>query len=175
MPPSTPIITNLTNSDDNYGPNTWPGSISGTAADALSGLGTTEVYIKKAGTTLYWDGSTYANSPVSPIYNTATGTINWSYAITLGSSGSYEVGVRTNDTAGNTSTVVTDTFTYDEADPAAAGGIYINSNIEGNDKYYTNNNLVSVVVVGPDDPLAYSLLSNNGSSYNGSTYPEATP
>jgi len=154
-------ITNLTL--DDYGPATWPGSITGTASDAVTTfVDNNEVYIKKD--SLYWNGTSYLSA--TPVYFTAGGIVVWVYNFSTAnmSDGNYEIGARATDRAGNTSTAVTETFVYDASVPAA-DGISVNSGA-----LYANTNLVSVDATNSNDPQAKARVSNDGASWYGTNY-----
>src|SRR5206468_2891572 len=106
----------------------WTGSITGTAADIGSGVGTVKVSIQKdGGANACWDGTNAAGhfTAACPNYVTATGTTSWS--TTLGSAAlvdgsSYALTVQTIDNATNANTnnsAASSSFVYDTTAPTA--------------------------------------------------------
>jgi hypothetical protein len=75
------------------------GGICGTASDA-SGVALVRVAIRQQATQKYWNGSSFVAS-TSAIFNSATGTTSWSYALTAPIDGDYTVSVRAKDTLNN--------------------------------------------------------------------------
>ncbi len=91
-------------------------SIGGIAADAAPGqLDRVEVQIRRMGQDTYWGGASWTPSPA---WVAAWGTHSWSYSLPALNDGSaYEIRGRAVDTAGNESTVASDTFFFDTTAP----------------------------------------------------------
>jgi len=98
-----------------YGSN-WAGSISGTAAsNARAGTSITGVSVAVENTTTgkWWNGTSFSGASQS--LQTATGTTSWSLPLggsSLTSGDAYSVIAEATDSAGNTGTSSTMTFTY---------------------------------------------------------------
>lgn len=58
-----------------YGPLTWPGEISGTAVDGVSGVARVEVQCRRASDGAFWDGLAWG---AESVWVTAAGTASWS-------------------------------------------------------------------------------------------------
>jgi len=100
-----------------YGPLTWSGAITGTAADAESGLQSVVLSIKKSDNT-FWNGTTW--QPIE-VWLPATGTANWSYLFSPQHGETYTVRAKATDRAGNEQTTPSQsTFSYDAAIPVSA-------------------------------------------------------
>jgi large repetitive protein len=115
-----------------YNSGTWSGSITGTASStAGSGTSVTSsaVSIEDTNTSKYWNGSGFSSS--TQVFNTASGTpTSWNYALpasNLTSGDSYTVVGQATDSAGNTGTSSTVTFTYNSV-PTVFGQGATNSN-----------------------------------------------
>jgi len=91
-------------------------SIGGTAADTTPGqLDRVEVQIRRMGQDTYWGGDSWTPAPA---WVTATGTHSWIYPLPALNDGSaYEIRGRVIDTAGNESSVASDTFIFDTTAP----------------------------------------------------------
>ncbi len=98
---------------------TWA-DFSGTAADTGgAALATVQISIQRVSTSLYWNGSAFADG--SENWRTATGTASWSLAFAVSNfpaDGDYTIRVRATDTATNVQTTpVSRTFTIDTTAP----------------------------------------------------------
>jgi hypothetical protein len=95
------------------------GDMCGTASDVGSGLTAVAISIRRASTSSYWDGSTFAAA--SETWLAATGTTSWSYLFAgtgFPADGTYTVRWRATDAVGNTTTGGVD-LTLDTAPPPA--------------------------------------------------------
>ena len=95
------------------------GDVCGTASDPQGGLAAVAVSLRSAGTSLYWNGATFASA--GEVFLPATGTTSWSYAIAATSfpaEGNYTFRARATDTIGLTS-FDSLTITFDRTAPAA--------------------------------------------------------
>ncbi|MGB9594010.1 MAG: Ig-like domain repeat protein, partial [Anaerolineae bacterium] len=100
-----------------YGPATWTGAITGTAADGESGLQSVVLSIKKSDNT-FWNGTTWQ---AVEVWLPATGTANWSYPFSPQHGEAYTVRAKATDRAGNEqATPSQSTFSYDAAIPVSA-------------------------------------------------------
>ncbi|GAB4506088.1 MAG: hypothetical protein Kow00123_02260 [Anaerolineales bacterium] len=100
-----------------YGPATWTGAITGTAADGESGLQSVVLSIKKSDNT-FWNGTAWQ---AIEVWLPATGTANWSYPFAPQHGETYTVRAKATDRAGNEqATPSQSTFTYDAASPVSA-------------------------------------------------------
>ncbi|MBL8029504.1 MAG: hypothetical protein JNL74_24000, partial [Fibrobacteres bacterium] len=93
-------------------------SFAGTSTDPASGIRVVEVKICNTTDSLFWDGVSWTGAPV---IDTATGTATWNYTMpSLTNGKSYSVTSRAIDSAGNTSSFVTDIiFSIDATAPSA--------------------------------------------------------
>lgn len=108
--------TSIINNSGCYGTD-WPGQVSGSASDAVSGVASVEVLLRD-GTGRYYDGSVWQSTPT---WLHASGTTNWTYAIPDLPQGAYTVQSRATDLAGNVQAVPDQkTFTYDATPPLSA-------------------------------------------------------
>ncbi|MBM4462042.1 MAG: hypothetical protein FJ012_01740 [Chloroflexi bacterium] len=91
-------------------------SISGTAADAAPGqVDKVQVQIKNTTDSTYWNGSSWV---AGETWLNATGTASWSYSMpSLVNGKAYEVKAKAIDKSGNESSVASDSFTFDAANP----------------------------------------------------------
>ncbi len=91
--------------------------VCGTASDALTGLATVRVSVRRASTGLYWNGSSYSSA--TEVLLTPIGTSSWRLALS-GSSfpgeGTYVARVVATDTSGNSASTST-TFAIDRSAP----------------------------------------------------------
>ncbi|NLF15815.1 MAG: hypothetical protein GX595_00960, partial [Lentisphaerae bacterium] len=102
-----------------YGPLTWPGEVSGTAVDGVSGVARVEVQCSRAGDGAFWDGQAWV---AEGVWLTASGTALWSLPL-AGSALPEEVAVtvrsRAVDRAGNVQDpVASAVLTHDGTPPA---------------------------------------------------------
>jgi hypothetical protein len=110
-----------------YNAATWTSlaPISGTASDATSGISgasSINLIITQSSTGATWTGSTFA-AGTNSVHPTSYSASAWAYTFPSAdfpADGSYSVGVRATDAAGNTSAVSTNTFTYDNTPPAGS-------------------------------------------------------
>jgi hypothetical protein len=95
-----------------------PAGICGTAADP-SGVANISVGIQQQSTGKYWNGSAFSSS--TQVFNTASGTTAWDYALVRPPDGVYTAFVRATDNVGNTTAIgdLKKTFTIDTVAPAA--------------------------------------------------------
>ncbi len=96
-----------------------PVGICGTAADP-SGVASVAVAVLQQSSGRYWNGAAFASSSI--VFNPASGTTTWKYAIARPADGRYTTSVRATDGFGNTtssSSLATATFTIDTAPPPA--------------------------------------------------------
>ena len=96
-----------------------PTGICGTAADSTS---VTSVRVSVKGPNgKYWSAGSFSSTP--EVFNAATGTTTWKYALAAGSDGAYAVHVQATDSLGNqqtgTSYAATSSFTLDATPPPA--------------------------------------------------------
>ncbi|OIP07240.1 hypothetical protein COS66_02520 [Candidatus Berkelbacteria bacterium CG06_land_8_20_14_3_00_43_10] len=101
-----------------YGPNTWGGSVAGSASDTLSGIASVNVKIINPSGDVF-NGTTFVPSGAGV---TASGTTSWTSAITsaqlaAGGQGVYTIQSRATDNAGNTESTGTSTITWDSIVP----------------------------------------------------------
>jgi hypothetical protein len=97
------------------------GGICGTASDA-SGVALVSVAIVQQATQKYWNGSSFVAS-TSAIFNSASGTTSWTYALTAPPDGDYTVSVRAKDTLDNETAAANQkvvTFRLDRTAPPAS-------------------------------------------------------
>lgn len=116
-PPNAPAISSPA-SGGTYGPN-WSGSITGTAADNSggSGVASTQVSIRNSAGQ-YWNGTAFSGT--TQVWLSTTGANSntaWSYGFTRPADGTYTLGARSTDNAGNVGPVTTTTFTIDTVSP----------------------------------------------------------
>jgi hypothetical protein len=96
-----------------------PVGICGTASDATS-VSSVAVAIQQLSTGKYWNGSAFASA--NPVFEPASGTTAWTYALVRPVDGDYTVSVRATDSFGNTTAnadLTKRTFTIDTVAPAA--------------------------------------------------------
>ena len=102
----------------------WTGSLTGTAADAGSGVNAVKVSIQDTtvGGNSCWNGATF--TAACPNYVAAAGTTSWSYALAAGAltnAHNYTATVETIDNVTNTNTAATTaTWKYDTTPPVYA-------------------------------------------------------
>ncbi len=102
-----------------YGPLTWPGEVSGTAVDGVSGVARVEVQCSRASDGAFWDGLAWG---AGSVWLTASGTASWSLPL-AGTALPEEVAVtvrsRAVDRAGNVQDPVSSAvLTHDGTAPA---------------------------------------------------------
>ncbi len=84
----------------------WGGNLTGTSADAGSGVASVTVSVRQLSSGLYWNGSSFSSSSESTM--NPGGTASWSQVFAIGNfpqGGSYTVKVTATDNAGNVSTL----------------------------------------------------------------------
>jgi hypothetical protein len=85
----------------------------GTASDALTGVKSVEISIRR-GTGNYWDGSSFASA--SEVFFSTNGTTSWSYGFPAANFGgvkaSYTIRVRATDNAGNVRSPTATKFSF---------------------------------------------------------------
>ncbi len=97
IPPGTPV----------YSPANWPGQVSGTAADAETGVDQVRVTVRQDGTGFYYDGTSFASpTPVDLTARVTSGTNTWTLPLSAGvlPEGKYSVTSAALDFAGNRQT-----------------------------------------------------------------------
>lgn len=100
-----------------YGPVTWTGAITGTAADGESGVQSVVLSIKDSHDQ-FWNGTGW--QPIE-VWLPATGTTAWSYPFAPQNGESYTVRAKATDRAGNEqATPSQSTFAYDASAPVSA-------------------------------------------------------
>jgi hypothetical protein len=103
-----------------YGPASWPGTISGTATDALSGVARVEVRVQRSSDGFFWSGATWG---AAEAWLTASGGLAWQVALAgsqLLSGVTYSVGSRAVDVAGNVqAAAATGSLLYDAGLPVS--------------------------------------------------------
>ena len=100
----------------------------GSAADALAGVGSVSVQVRRQSDGLYWNGSTWQAAAVAL---PATGTTTWNLplaAASLTSGVSYQATVTATDVAGNPSAPASTVFTYDASGPTVSSTASANKN-----------------------------------------------
>jgi hypothetical protein len=83
------------------GPLSWPGSVSGTAADALSGVARVEVQVQRGSDGAFWNGSAWG---LVGVWLAAAGSVSWQVPLASGqllSGVTYSLVSRAVDHAGN--------------------------------------------------------------------------
>lgn len=104
-----------------YGPSTWPGRVTGTAADGLSGVARVEVRVQRASDGFSWDGGDWQ---AGEIWLAAVGTVSWEVplaAASLQDGLAYTVSARAVDVAGNAQpTPSVAFFTFDAGLPTSS-------------------------------------------------------
>ena len=97
---------------------TWPGTIQGSASDAVSGVSSVGITIQRASDRLYYNGTSWG---ATPSWITATGTSLWAVSFTPAVETVYTVTSRATDNCGNLQpSPGVSTFTYDATPPASA-------------------------------------------------------
>jgi hypothetical protein len=102
-----------------YGTGCAPAGICGTASDS-SGVASVAVAVQQQSSAKYWSGTGFTAS--SPVFNAASGTTNWHYALARPADGPYRVLVRATDVFDNvtaSSAYTSATLTIDSVAPAA--------------------------------------------------------
>ena len=111
-------VVSFPSSGSSYDDADWL-NIAGTASDTGgAGLLRIEVSIRRVSSTLYWNGTAFADG--SENWRTASGTASWSLAFAASNfpaDGDYAVRVRAVDNANNTETATSYTVTIDNAAP----------------------------------------------------------
>lgn len=111
--PSSTVATTGT-----FGPNTWPGAVTGTASDALSSITSVSLeIIRPDGQN--WNGTSWQ---VGSTQVAASGATSWNYAMGVASfpqDGTYTINSRATDTAGNVESTGTGSFVWDASPPSA--------------------------------------------------------
>jgi hypothetical protein len=77
---------------------TWPGAISGTASDPISGIKSIYLGIRSKNDSTFWNGSAWTKSPLDL---QAGRLANWTYPMPCPKIGTYQVTCRAIDSAGN--------------------------------------------------------------------------
>ena len=158
----------------------WTGSLTGTAADAGSGVNAVKVSIQDTtvGGSSCWNGATF--TAACPNYVAAAGTTSWSYALAAGAltnAHNYTATVETIDNVTNTNTAATTaTWNYDTSAPSTAtltsNGNYNTAGWPGAITGTTNDSAtgahgISAVNVSIQD-------STTGKCWNGTNFTTAT-
>jgi hypothetical protein len=94
-------------------------TIGGTSSDTV-GLEKVQVQVKKGLNSTYWNGSSWQNGE---IWVDAIGTTSWSYTMPVLEDENYTVKVKAIDNAGNTSSEVSNSFTYDTTNPSVPSNL----------------------------------------------------
>ena len=95
----------------------WPGQITGSASDSLSGVEYVQITVRRTADGLYYNGTSWSSAPT---WLAAAGTSSWSYAFAPGVNTTYTINSRAVDRAGNVqSTYGTGSFIYDSMAPGA--------------------------------------------------------
>ncbi len=110
-----------------YNATTWTSlaPISGSASDATSGISSASsinLIITQSSTGATWTGSSFATG-TNYVHPTSYSGSAWAYSFPttdFPADGTYSVGVKATDAAGNTSAVSTNTFTYDNTPPTGS-------------------------------------------------------
>ena len=101
----------------------WPGQITGSASDSLSGLDYVQITLRRTSDGLYYNGASWSSAPT---WLTAAGTSSWSYAFVPSANTTYTINSRAVDKAGNVQTAYgTGSFVYDSTAPAAPTGLAV--------------------------------------------------
>lgn len=108
-----------------YGPASWPGNITGTSADATSGVNLIRLSIRRSNGD-YWNGAAWV---ATQQWLQTTGTTAWSYAFTPADGETYTLLSRAIDNAGNAEVSYgTSSFNYTTTEPDSSvetGGLYV--------------------------------------------------
>jgi hypothetical protein len=132
----SPIVTFPTDGG-RYNSTSWnagcatSGRLCGSASDPGSGVTNVKVTIRRASDNRYWSGSSWQTSSTSL---TASGTTSWSTPLStsqLANGVTYTVTVKATDAAGNTSSGLANTFTYDTSGPTVSSSGLATTNKNG--------------------------------------------
>ncbi|MDD5673363.1 MAG: PKD domain-containing protein, partial [Chitinivibrionales bacterium] len=104
------IPTVVLDTKGQFGVSSWPGAISGSAADAQSGVMSVWLMIRDEQTGLYWDGANWSNDSTTIVL--ADGTNSWSYGFIPIDQGNYSLITFAQDSALNISDIATTQITY---------------------------------------------------------------
>ena len=101
----------------------WPGQISGSASDSLSGVDYVQITVRRTSDGLYYNGSSWSSAPT---WLTAAGASSWSYAFAPSVNTTYTINSRAVDKAGNVQSVYgTGSFVYDSTAPGAPTNLVV--------------------------------------------------
>jgi hypothetical protein len=101
----------------------WPGQISGSASDGLSGVDYVQITLRRTSDGLYYNGSSWSSAPT---WLTAAGTSSWSYAFAPSVNTTYTINSRAVDKAGNVQSAYgTGSFIYDSTAPGAPTSLLV--------------------------------------------------
>jgi hypothetical protein len=150
--------------------------ICGTAADALSGLSSVRVSVRRESTGLYWNGSSFASA--TEVLLTPTGTTSWRYAIAASSfpaQGTYTAQVVATDTAGNSATASA-TFAIDRSTPTVAISSPAASTTYGVAEFDATCGVCGTAADAASSvaSVGVSIRQGSGSYWNGSAFASAT-
>ena len=144
----------------------WGGSITGTAADSGSGVSLVQVSIQQ-GSGNYWNGTSFGSA--SQVFQSATGTTSWSYAIAasaFGVGGTYTISAKSTDVATNVSTTATQAINIDD-DPAKTVFVDSTSGNDANNGTSTTTAEASINAGIGDVTATRNLIVVRGGSYGG--------
>ncbi|MDD5489446.1 MAG: Ig-like domain-containing protein [Candidatus Moranbacteria bacterium] len=137
--------------------NSWDGTISGTAADGLSGVAGVKLTIQKDGQ--FWNGSTWQAGEASV---DASGTTSWNYILTPLEEGSYTIKSHAVDNAGNMENTDTLTIVFDKTIPEVSLSIDP-ANPDGDNGWYVSKPTVTLAASDKNfDKIEYQLDSKTG-------------
>jgi len=99
---------------------TWPGAITGTASDSVSGLATVQITLQRVSDGLYYNGAAWQ---LNAQWITVSGTSTWSWPFVPAAETAYTVTSRAVDRAGNVQGVPgVSAFAYDISSPQSTVG-----------------------------------------------------
>lgn len=145
-----------------YNAVSWPDRIEGTATDDYSDVFRVEVTIFDSDAGLWWNGSGWAGG--GPFWLVATGTINWTYALTdanLTNGHAYNLQSRATDLAGNVepeASYGTNTFIFADSGPEAP--VVSSSTHSSQTTWYNQNDPAFTWTIpgGPAPIVGYSFI-----------------
>lgn len=160
--PSSTVTTS-----GSFGPNTWPGSISGTANDTLSSVTSVSLEIRRPDGQ-YWNGAGWQAGVFDTL--SAIGTISWNYGIGSANfvqEGTYTVTSKATDATGNVEATGVGTFTWDATAPPPPTINSVTTPVNANSQTVTGTSEAnSLVTISGGTGTVSQQLTGGATSYS---------
>jgi hypothetical protein len=175
--PSTTAVS-FPSAGTSYNVAHWTGTLSGSAADGISGVQREQVSILNTATNKYWTGSSFSSSTEvfvnATVANPGTATTTWSLAFPSSNfpgDGTYRVHAVATDTAGNVETTgQSATFSYDSTPPTTTDTLL---GTTGNNGWYQSAVTVRLNASDATSGVAATYYTADGGSqqtYSGAPF-----